>query len=155
MLRAFIAFIPAVLGAYVTGSILATQVILARLQAMAVPVTLRDRLQASWHDILGLSDTYLPLMLLAFAIAMPLAVALSNYVPRIRVLLYGLAGAAAVMAIHLIIKAVLGVNGIAAVRELHGLLLQGLAGCFGGYLFYVFTGQAHRSYQPPGARPHV
>lgn len=144
MLRAVIVLIPAVLGAYLLGSVIATQVILARLQAMAIPVTLSDRLHASWHDILGLATSYLPLMLLAFIVAMPVAVFLGNRLPKARVLLYGLAGATAVVAIHLIVKAVLGLNGLAAVRDLHGLLLQGVAGWFGGYLFFVFTGQAHR-----------
>jgi hypothetical protein len=144
MLRAVIVLIPAVLGAYVLGSVIATQVILARLQEIATPVTLSDRLHASWHDILGLASSYLPLMLLAFAVAMPVAVFLGNQLPRARVLLYGLAGAAAVVAIHLLVKALLGLNGLAAVRDLHGLLLQGIAGWFGGYLYFVFTGQAHR-----------
>lgn len=144
MLRAVIVLIPAVLGAYLLGSVIATQVILARLQAMAIPVTLSDRLHASWHDIQGLATSYLPLMLLAFIVAMPVAVFLGNYLPRVRVLLYGLAGGAAVVAIHLLVKAVLGLNGLAAVRDLHGLLLQGAAGWFGGYLYFVFTGQAHR-----------
>jgi len=126
------------------ASVLATQVILARLTGMGIPVTLRDRLDATAHDLLGLATSYLPLMLLAYLLALPVAVALSAYLTRFRVLIYGLAGAVAVIAIHLIIKAVLGLNGIAAVRDLHGLLLQGLAGWFGGYLFFVFTGQAHR-----------
>jgi hypothetical protein len=144
MLRAVIVLIPAVLGAYLLGSVIATQVILARLQAMAIPVTLSDRLHASWHDIQGLATSYLPLMLLAFIVAMPVAVFLGNHLPRARVLLYGLAGGTAVVAIHLLVKALLGLNGLAAVRDLHGLLLQGAAGWFGGYLYFVFTGQAHR-----------
>lgn len=144
MLRAVMAFFPAVLGAYIVGSVFATQTILAELQAMAMPVTLRDRLYATWHDLLGLTTSYLPLMLIAFLIAMPVAVGLSRYLPRARLFLYGLAGAAAILVLHLIMKAVLGLNGIAAVREPAGLALQCLAGWFGGYLFYVFTGRAHR-----------
>lgn len=144
MLRAFIALFPAVLGAYVLGSIFATQVILGEVASLAMPVTLRDRMHAIGHDLLGLLSTYLPLMLIAFAIAMPIAAGLSRYVPRIRFLVYGVAGALAIVALHIIMKAVLGLNGMAAVRELDGLALQGLAGWFGGYLFFVFTGWAHR-----------
>lgn len=126
------------------GSLLATQVILAGLAPMGIPVTLRDTVRASWHDVIGLGTSYLPLMAVAFAVAMPLAVFIGRYVERLRVVIYCLAGTAGVVAIHLIMKAVLGLNGIAAVREPEGLALQGLAGWFGGYLFYVFTGQAHR-----------
>lgn len=144
MRRAIIAFFPAVLGAYLLGSLLATQVILARIQSMGMSVTLRDRLAASFHDLYGLAATYLPLMLLAFLLALPLAGVIGRYLPRLRVMLYGLAGALAVLAIHIAIKSVLGLNGIAAVRDTHGFLLQGVAGWFGGYLYFVFTGQAHR-----------
>lgn len=136
--------------AYALGSVLATQVILARIEAMGFPVTLRDRLHATGHDLLGLAGSYLPLMAVAYLFALPVAVALSSRLPRLRVVLYGLAGAAAVTAIHLVMKQVLGLNGIAAVRDPHGLALQALAGWFGGYLFFVFTGRAHRSGPAPG-----
>lgn len=109
-----------------------------------MPITLRDRLDATGHDLLGLATSYLPLLFLAYLLALPVAVALAGHIKRYRVLIYGLAGAVAVLVLHSLAKAVLGVNGLAAVRDLHGLLLQGLAGWFGGYLFYVFTGQAHR-----------
>lgn len=144
MRRAIIAFIPAVAGAYILSSLLATQVILARIEGMGIPVTLRDRLDASLHDIVGLAGSYFPLMLLAFLLVLPIAAGLGYLAPRLRVLLYSLAGAGAVLCIHLVVKAVFGLNGIAAVRDTHGFLLQGLAGWFGGYLFFVFTGRAHR-----------
>ena len=142
--RAIIAFLPAVLGAYVLGSILSTQVILQRIENLGLPITLRDRLGASWHDLLGMGTSYLPLMAVAFLLALPAAAGLGRLLPRGKFLLYPLAGLVAVIALHLIMKAVLGLNGVASVRDLHGLLLQGLAGWMGGYLFYVFTGQAHR-----------
>jgi hypothetical protein len=144
MRKEIIAFFPAVLGAYLVASVLATQVILARLSGLGMPITLRDRLEATGHDLVGLATSYLPILALAYLLALPVAVALANYLHRYRVFIYGLAGALAVLAIHILVKAVLGLNGLAAARDLHGLLLQGLAGWFGGYLFYVFTGQAHR-----------
>ena len=144
MRRAIIAFFPAVFGAYLLASILATQTILARIESMGVPVTLRDRLQASFHDIYGLAASYLPLMLVAYVLALPVAAGIAKYLPRLRVVLYGVAGASALISMHLLIKAILGLNGLAAVRDLNGLLLQGVAGWFGGYLFFVFTGRAHR-----------
>jgi hypothetical protein len=155
MLRAVMAFLCAVAGAYVLGSVLATQVILARIDAMGLPITLRDRLDATAHDVVGLAGSYLPLIALAFLVALPLAAWLGRYLPRGRVLLYGLAGALAVVTIHVAIRLVLGLNGIAAVRDPHGMALQALAGCFGGYLFFVFTGQAHRRSPPPSAPTRV
>lgn len=144
MRRAIISFFPAVIGAYVVGSIISTQVILAKVEAMGMPVMFRDRLRATGHDLLGLATSYLPLMVLAFLLALPVAAGLSRRMPQLRVYLLGLAGFVAILALHLIMKAVLGLNGIASVREIHGLLLQGLAGWCGGYLFSVFTGPAPR-----------
>ena len=144
MLKGLIALLPATLGAYLVGTVIATQVILAKVQGLGLPVTLGDRLGASGHDLLGMSSSYLPLLLIAFLIAMPVASQICRLLPRAHAYLFILAGASAVVALHLIMKAVLGLNGVAAVRELHGLLLQGVAGGCGGYLFFVFTGRAHR-----------
>ncbi len=144
MRRAIVAFFPAVVAAYLLASLLATQTILHNLQNMGMPVTLREYVHASLHDMLGLATSYLPLMLLAFLLALPVAAGLSRLLPRLRFVFFPLAGFAAVISIHLVMRQVLGVNGIAAARETAGLLLQGLGGLFGGYLFYVFMGWAHR-----------
>lgn len=106
---------------------------------MGMDVLFIERLQATGHDMLGMATSYLPLMLLAFIVALPIAAGLNRWLPRGRGALYTIAGFTAVVALHLIMKAVLGLNGVAAVRELHGLLLQGLAGGIGGYLFSRFT----------------
>ena len=149
MLRSIIGFViawlGAVLGAYALASVLATQIILEKLQDMGVPVTLRDRLAATSHDLVCLAPTYLPLLLVSFLLAMPVAAWLANRFPLASAELFALGGFVAVIALHLILKQALGLNGIAAVRELNGLFLQGFAGALGGYLFFVFSGRAHRS----------
>ena len=99
-------------------------------------VTAGVRLQATWHDILGLASAYLPLMAIAFLIALPVAAGLLKIFPSQPLLLYVLAGAVGVVTLHLTMKAVLGVTGIAATRTIAGLLSQGLAGALGGYLYY-------------------
>lgn len=144
MLKGLIALFPATLGAYLVGTVIATQVILAKVQELGLPVTFRDRLGASGHDILGMTSSYFPLLLITLLIAMPVAVQLCRLIPRAHVYLFMLIGASAVVALHLIVKEVFGGNEFAAVREVHGLLLQGIAGACGGYLFFVFTGRAHR-----------
>jgi hypothetical protein len=144
MRRAIIVFFPAVLISYCIASVLATQVILGELTAMGMPVTLDDRFRASFHDLRGLLASYLPLLLIAFALAFPVAALLGRWRPGWRFLLFPIAGAVAVVALHLIMKAVLGLNGIAAVRELPGLLSQMLAGWACGYLYYLFMGWARR-----------
>ncbi|MEP5763895.1 MAG: hypothetical protein ABJ308_04845 [Halieaceae bacterium] len=126
----------AALLAFVIGSIFTTQFILANVAALGPQVDLAVRLSATGHDLLGLSVSYLPLIAVAFLLGLPIAAGLIKLWPGQRLLLYILAGAVAVMAIHLLMKALLGLSGIAATRTLAGLLSQGLAGACGGYLFY-------------------
>ncbi|MEM6543831.1 MAG: hypothetical protein AAF991_10045 [Pseudomonadota bacterium] len=153
IMRFFLAVVLSVLGAYAVASVLATQLILANVESMGLAVTMRDRLHATNHDLFGLFPTYVPLLLIAFVIAMPVAVGLARLLPKSATALFVLAGFVAVLAIHLIMKQVLGLNGIAAVREVHGLLSQALAGAFGGYLYFVFSGRAFRKEEKISSPP--
>jgi hypothetical protein len=136
MLRVLKAFFPAVIVAYVLAAILVTQFNLGSLQSMGVPVSMADRLGATFHDLVGLASSYLLLILVAFILGFPVAAGLARLLPRQRMMLYVLAGGVAILALHLVMKAVLGLSGIAATRSLGGLLSQGLAGAVGGYLFH-------------------
>lgn len=111
---------------------------------MGMSVTLTDHLRATGHDLVGLAGSYLPLIAIAFAIALGIAALLGRYLARFRFILYPLAGAVAILCLHLIMHAVLGVHGIAAVRSWNGLALQVLAGWLGGYAFFMFLGLAKR-----------
>lgn len=139
MLRALKAYVFAVLLTYLLGSVVATQVVLSGIVSMGVGVSLADRLSASLHDVLGLASSYLPLIAIALVLALPVAAGLARLLPQRRALLYLLAGFVALVALHLIMKAVLGVSGIAATRSLAGLLSQGAAGAIGGLCFHALT----------------
>jgi len=136
MLRVLKAFFPAVILTYVLASILSTQIILGNLQGMGVDVSGMVRLSTTFHDLLGLTSSYLVLILVAFVLGMPVAAGLTKLMPSYRLTLFVLAGFVAIVALHLIMKAVLGLSGIAATRTMAGLLSQGLAGAAGGYLYY-------------------
>ncbi len=134
------AYFAAVLVTFLFASTFATQFIMGNLQDMGMTVTFSDRFSATLHDIGGLSGIYLPLIAVSFIISLPLAAGIIRFVPNLRLIGYVLAGAAGLVAIHLIMKAVLGLTGIAATRTVMGLLSQGLAGAIGGYLFYWLSG---------------
>jgi hypothetical protein len=136
MVRVLRAFFPAVLIAYLLASVLFTQTILATVQTFGLDVTLADRLAATWHDIMGMASSYLLLMLVAFILGLPVAAGLTRLLPGQRALLFALAGFVAVVALHVIMKSVLGVSGIAVTRTLMGLIGQGLAGAIGGYCYH-------------------
>lgn len=139
MLRVLKAYITAVFIVYLLASVAATQVVLAQVAAMGVAVSLVDRLSASLHDLLGLGSSYLVLIAAAFGLALPVAAGLCRLLPRQRALLYIVAGFMAIVALHMIMKAVLGVSGIAATRSVAGLFSQGAAGAAGGLCFHALT----------------
>lgn len=145
MIRVLKAFFPAVIVAYVLGCLLATQVVLGNLGEMGVEVSMATRLQASLHDLLGMT-AYLLLILVAFVLAMPIAAGLvrMHAVPGTRVFWFTLAGFVALVALHLIMRQVLGLYPVAAAREWSGLLLQGLAGAAGGFLFSAISSSGRR-----------
>jgi len=149
--RILLAFLVAVVGAYSLGAVLATLDTLARIDAMGLPVTLRDRLGATAHDLVGLLPAYLPLVAVALGLALVPAVVLSRVLPRRRASVYLLAGFASLLALHWTLDDLRGVPLLAATRHWTGLLSQGLAGAAGMYLFFVFTGQAHRPDRRPAA----
>lgn len=129
------AFFSAVLFTYVLASVLSTQIVLGSLQGMGVDVSGMIRLSTTFHDLLGLTSSYLLLIFVAFIVGLPVAAGLTKLMPSHRLALFVLAGFVAIVALHLIMKAVLGLSGIAATRTMAGLLSQGVAGAAGGYLY--------------------
>ena len=145
MVRALKAFFPAVLLAYLVASVFATQSNLGNLQMLGMDVGLADRAGATLHDLIGMASSYLLLILVAFVLGLPVAAGLTRLLPSQRAFLYALAGFIAIVALHLIMKAALGVSGIAATRTTAGLIGQGAAGAIGGLCFHWLS----------RSRPHV
>ncbi len=131
-------YVLSVVMAYVLGSILATQFVLYELTDLGLQISLTDRVMATLRDIVGLSGTYLPLIAIALALAFPVAGFLARLGGLARSLWFVFAGLVALVALHLIMKAVLGLTGIAATRTLAGLLSQGLAGAVAGAVYAHF-----------------
>ena len=65
--------------------------------------------------------------------------------PELRMVCYLSAGFVAMVAILVILKAVLGLSGIAPTRELAGLLAQGIAGALGGFVFHYVNSSLFRA----------
>ena len=84
-----------------------------------------------FRSILAIAVSYL--------ISMPITTLIIKYTPQLRIHLYVLAGAAGLVAIHLILKLVSGISGISPTRTLAGLIALAIAGGVGGYLFHVIS----------------
>ena len=139
MLRLLQAFVPAVLLAYLLASVLVTQANLAAVQSMGLEVSTGVHLDTTAKDIVGMASSYLILILVSFTLAFPVASGLTRLLPQQRALLFTLAGFVAIVALHLIMKAALGLSGIAPTRTLAGLLSQGVAGAVGGYCYHALS----------------
>ena len=137
----FFGYLVAVLATYVLGAIFVSQGNISAVVQMGYEVTFSHRFDAMIHDVTHMYDIYLPVIAIAMLIALPVAAGIIRFVPDMRLIGYLAAGFVAMIAIHLILKAVLGLTGIAPTRDMIGLLAQGLAGCVGGFVYHLVTRQ--------------
>lgn len=126
----------AVLVTYLVGAAFISQGNLGALAGMGFEVTLPQRLAAIFHDISQMYDLFLPLVAIGLLVGFGVAAGIIHFAPHLQLLGYVSAGFLSMIALHLILKALLGLSGIAPTRELIGLLAQGLAGAVGGYVFH-------------------
>ncbi|MFN3237139.1 MAG: hypothetical protein ACE37D_08770 [Pseudomonadales bacterium] len=138
-LNVIIAYLLAVLVTYILGAIFVSQGNIARVIDMGFDITMSHRLDAMLHDVTHMYDIYLPVIAIAMLIALPVAAGIIRFTPNLRLIGYVAAGFVAMIAIHMILKAVLGLTGIAPTRDIIGLLGQGVAGAIGGYAYHVLS----------------
>ena len=142
MTRTLGSYIAAVIVAYCFCALFISQGNIAAVTGLGFDVTMSQRLGAIVHDVSGMTDIYLPLVAVSLLLGLPVAFAVVRKNPHLRMIGYVSAGFVALLAMHVIMKAVLGLSGIAPTRTLWGLLAQGVAGGIGGYLFCRLSGQS-------------
>ena len=135
-------YLLAVLVAYVSGAVFVSQGNIAAVSAMGFEITLGQRVDAMVHDVSNMYDIYLILIAIGLMIALPVAALIIRSFPDLRLIGYVSAGFITMIAIHVILKAVLGLSGIAPTRDVIGLIAQGLSGAMGGLVFYYMTGRS-------------
>ena len=138
MIRKLAAYLLATIVAYLLASITATQSVIARLAEMGVDLNFADRLRMTLHDIAGMAGMFLPMIAAGFLAAFMLTALLCRWLGRRPVALYILAGAVALITIHLTLKLAFVITPVAIARTTGGLLIQGIAGAVGAYL-YAYT----------------
>jgi hypothetical protein len=139
MTRTIGAFLVAVIGTYILGVLFIGQGNLANVAEMGLDVQFGDRIDTLFHDLTHMVAIYLPLVTISSIIAFLVAAGIIRLTPGLRLVGYVSAGFVALIAMHVIMKMVLGLTGVAPTRTLMGLLAQGAAGAFGGYLFHTLT----------------
>ena len=139
MTKTLTAFVAAAMLAYLLGVVFISQGNIASVVGLGFDVTLSQRLEAVVHDATHMLTIYLPLVAASLLVGLPVAYGIVRNRPQLRMFGYMLAGCIALLAIHVIIKVILGLSGIAATRSIFGLLAQGIAGVAAGFVFCKLT----------------
>ncbi|MEM8499251.1 MAG: hypothetical protein AAF542_14595 [Pseudomonadota bacterium] len=138
-MKKFKGFVVAVLTTYLLATLFVSQGNLAAIAAFGLPVDMATRLHAAWHDMTHMVMLFLPLSLIALLIAFLVCAWLCKRFPQATAVLYPLAGFTALLTLIFSLNTVFGLTPIAPTRTLIGLLLQGLAGAAGGYIYYLMV----------------
>lgn len=132
-------YLAAVATTYLLATVTASWHVASKLAGMGVALDLAARVSMIAHDLAGMAGSFLPLIAAALLIAFLVTALLYRLLGRARILLYVLAGAVALLTLHLALHAALGLTPIAIARESSGLLLQALAGAAGGFVYIVLN----------------
>jgi hypothetical protein len=142
-----VALVVAAIVTYVLAVSAATQSVMASLKGMGVSVSLADRLGTTLADLSGMFALFMPLLAIALLLGFLVAAGIIRWQPGWRSFGYPLAGFLAVLVMHLLVQSTTGIHPIPATRSMLGLVLQGLAGAAGGYVFHLVKARADL---PPG-----
>ncbi len=133
------AWLSTVVVTYIIANVFATQSVMASLREMGVEVPLSLQLSTTLQDLIGMGSMFLPLVAFAILLAFIVATIITHWLRPWRKPLFILAGAVGMLTLHLALEAALGMTPIATARTLTGLLLQGLAGAVGGWMFVTIA----------------
>ena len=134
-------FLVAVAVTYVLASVTATQSVVSSLGSMGIPLSFTERISMTLGDIGGMAGMLLPMVAFGLLIAFMATALICRYRDQWRVPLYVIAGAAALVCMHLLLNLAFSITPVAIARSAGGLMIQALAGAAGG-LTYVLLSRA-------------
>lgn len=137
MTKKILAFIIATFITYLIAVPLVSLFNIVSIAELGYPVSFGDQMGTVADDLMGMFVVYMPVIALALLVGwLFTGLLLTRFVER-TAFIYALAGFSALIAVHSIMNALLGMSGIAATRSMAGLLAQGVAGGLGGWAFYA------------------
>lgn len=135
VLRWFLSWLAAVVVTAAIGSVIQTQINIARISGLGVEVTAWERFVTTGQDLLGFAPLWGIIVAAGLLVALLVAGGLARRWPARSVSLHVLAGFAAPMVALLVMDAMLPVTVVAAARSWGGLVLMSLPGGLGGWLY--------------------
>jgi hypothetical protein len=137
VLRWLIAWLAAVIVTAGLGSVVQTQLNIARIVELGTPVGIGERLETTLQDLAGFAPLWAIIVAAGLLVALLVAGALSRRWPGLTVPLHVLAGLAAPAVALLAMEAMMPVTVVAAARTWTGLILMSAPGALGGWLYVV------------------
>lgn len=132
-------YLSAVVVAYVVAAITATQAVVSSLDGMGVSISFPERVSMTVADLAGMAGMFLPMIAFGLLIAFMATALICRYKNQWRVPLYIIAGATALVCIHLALNMAFGITPVAIARTPGGLLLQAVAGAAGGLTYVLLS----------------
>ncbi len=133
-------YLAAVAASYLLASVFATQFVVSSLAGMGLEMNFTERAAMTLQDILGMAGMLLPMVAFGLLIAFMATALICRYWNRWRVPLYIIAGATALVCIHLALHLAFNITPVAAARTAGGLLTQAVAGAAGGLTYVLLSG---------------
>jgi|GEM_PF-288359 len=135
--RWLLAWLTAVIVTAVAGSIVQTQINIARIVELGESVSLDERLVTTLQDLAGFAPVWAIIVAAGLLVALPVAGALGRKWPSLAIWLQMLAGFMALVVALLIMDLMLPVTAVAAARSWCGVLLLSVPGVFGGWIYFA------------------
>lgn len=141
--KLFVHFIIAVFATFVLASLSHSQFVLHELSRLGVEIDLPTRISSTIDDLLGLAPGYGGIIAAGLLIGFLVMGLVRKFRPQTGFWVYPLAGFLALMVTHIAMFPIFNVTLIAGAREPMGMLVQCLAGAFGGWAF-MYCRQSNR-----------
>ena len=148
-MRIAFGFLAALTVSYIVAVISYTQLNLANLVEMGIEIPAQVRFESAIHDLIGMSEIYLPTLAISFLIAFSIAGILASRMQELRALLFVLFGLLIPSTIDFLLtfsfwglNILQDIHPIAVTRTTAGLLSQSFACAIGGFVFCLIFGSS-------------
>jgi hypothetical protein len=132
-------YLAAIAVTYLLATASASWHVANRLVTMGVEMGLSERIAMILHDLAGMAGMFLPLIAFGLLLAFLVTALLHFLLKRWQTALYVLAGAAAMICLHLALNLAFSLTPVAVARSGAGLAAQGLAGAVGGWVYIALN----------------
>lgn len=140
IVKRFLVLLYAVLATTLLGSVISSFRVTSNLSELGAPIGFGPELKMALYDVQHFAPLYGIFILIAFMIAFITSAYLHRFTRLNRVVIFTVAGGAAIAVMLLAMKQVFfGVPIVAGARDMAGFMLQILCGGFGGYIYAAIT----------------